>query len=80
MRRPPTAPTLGLAEAASYVGLSPTTFMREVKAGTLPPPLKLQCRRRLWSRAALDRAIDPDHAQPPPNDRVAAAIDAYDPV
>lgn len=69
-------------EAAAYLGLSPGTFAREVAAGTLPPPIPLAGRRRLWSRAALDRAAAGPDARPEPADEpaaIAAAIDAYQP-
>ncbi len=48
--------TLPLAEAAAYVGLSPQTFLTEVKAGFMPQPLPLRSRRKLWAVAALSRA------------------------
>ena len=51
---------LSLAEAAAFVGLSPNTFLREVKAGTLPAPLPLVSSRKVWSRAALARATGAD--------------------
>lgn len=60
-----TAPAvLSRREAAAYVRLGVRTFARQVAAGRLPPPLDLTCRRKLWSRAALDRAIDPASAAP----------------
>lgn len=45
---------LSLIEAAAYVGLSGRTFSRQVAAGSAPVPLRLSCRRRLWSKAGLD--------------------------
>ncbi len=60
----PAPAVLSRREAAAYVRLGVRTFAREVKAGRLPPPLDLACRRKLWSRAALDRAIDPAAAAP----------------
>jgi len=51
-------------EAAAYVRLSVRTFSKEVDAGSMPAPLSLTSRRKLWSRAALDRAIDPQNAMP----------------
>lgn len=79
----PAPATLGIAGAAAYVGLSVNTFRAEVAAGTMPPPVPLACRRKLWSRAALDRAIEgPDAASEPPaplGEQIADAIDAYAP-
>lgn len=58
MRRAGIEPgTLTLAEAAAYCALSRNTFLSEVAAGKLPRPLDLACRRKVWSRAALDRAL-----------------------
>ena len=46
-----------LDEAAHYWGLSPNSFMAEVKAGRAPPPLHFG-RRRIWDKRALDEALD----------------------
>ena len=49
---------LSLEEASAYVGLSPNTFLAEVEEGTFPPCVSLTCQRRLWDKAALDKAFD----------------------
>jgi predicted DNA-binding transcriptional regulator AlpA len=48
---------LSAAEAAAYVGVSEPTFLDDVAAGRLPPPLRFG-RRRVWDKAAIDRAFD----------------------
>lgn len=40
---------LPLEEAAAYVGLSVNTFLVEVAAGTMPAPLPLKARRKLYA-------------------------------
>lgn len=57
---PDTVPRLlSREQAAAYVGLSPNQFEIEVRAGTFPQayPLK-KTRRRLFDKAAIDRALD----------------------
>ncbi len=50
---------LSLEEAAAYVGLAPATFLAEVEARVFPPHVGLDAsRRRIWDRAALDKAFD----------------------
>jgi hypothetical protein len=49
---------LGADEAAALCGLSQAQFLKEVGAGNLPPPLRLLCKRRLWSLRALESAIN----------------------
>lgn len=49
---------LNEAEAAAYVGLSPTTFAKRVAEGAIPPPVPLSQRRIGWDRLALDRWVD----------------------
>lgn len=70
---------LSLAEAAAYVGVSPNTFLREVRAGTLPGPLPLKARRRVWSRDALARAVGAADTSPKPDlgEEIDRAIDEY---
>lgn len=72
--------TLNLAEAAAYVGLSVNTFRKEIVAGTMPAPLPLKSGRKLFSRAALDRATGSQQTAPQVSQEqeIAAAIDAYD--
>ena len=48
---------LSVEEAASYVGLSATTFRERVLAGTYPQPMR-DGKRTLWCRRALDAAVD----------------------
>ena len=49
---------LSADEAAALWGLSEAQFLAEVKAGTLPGPIGgLTCKRKLWSRLALKRAM-----------------------
>lgn len=65
----PAAPRRGLSrvEAATYVGVSPTTFDAMVKDKLMPKPLKMGS-RRVWDVRALDNAFDalaaPDEANP----------------
>jgi predicted DNA-binding transcriptional regulator AlpA len=44
-------------EAASYVGVSPTTFDKLVRKGAMPQPTQL-LGRKVWDRRALDRVLD----------------------
>lgn len=71
--------TLSTAEAAGYTGLSVGTFLAEVKAGTLPSPLPFKARRKLFSRAALDRALGSADAPRPDQveQDISQAIDNY---
>jgi hypothetical protein len=40
-------------------GLSQAQFLKEVSAGTLPPPIQgLKCKRPRWSLRSLERAMD----------------------
>ncbi len=43
--------------AAAYVGLSPTLFDTEAKAGRLPAPVALAGTVKAWDRADLDAWI-----------------------
>ncbi|UFX41826.1 hypothetical protein HAP47_0021210 [Bradyrhizobium sp. 41S5] len=48
--------------AAGYCGeVSIEAFLREVKAGTYPPPAIKKGRRQIWLTAELDRAIARAH-------------------
>ncbi|WP_407146307.1 hypothetical protein [Bradyrhizobium sp. ORS 86] len=52
---PPRQPA---AMAAGYCGeVSVESFLRQVKAGTYPPPAIKKGRRQIWLTAELDRAI-----------------------
>jgi excisionase family DNA binding protein len=44
-------------EAASYVGVSPTTFDKLVRQGTMPRPTVF-LGRKVWDRLAIDRLLD----------------------
>ncbi|MGE0024832.1 MAG: helix-turn-helix transcriptional regulator [Hyphomicrobium sp.] len=70
---------LSLDEAAAYVGISPNTFLAEVEAGTLPGPLPLKARRKVWSRDALARAIGAADTSPARDlgEEIDKAIDEY---
>ena len=65
---------LSRAEAATYVGVSPSMFDAMVKDGRMPPPKEINS-RRVWDRRALDAAFDdlPDRAEGNPWDDEAAA-------
>ena len=70
--------TLSRMEAAAYTGLSPNTFDAEVAAGHYPQPLPHKARRKLWSKAALDRVINPEQPAPVTVDEdINKAIDNY---
>jgi hypothetical protein len=58
-------------EAAALCGLSQAQFLKEVGAGNLPQPLRLLCKRKLWSLRALESAIN-GHGD---SDTVVADID-----
>ncbi len=56
----PPWPPRGLPEeqAAYYVGLSASTFRREVGAGHAPAPVRLTAGRQVWLRDQLDAWLD----------------------
>ena len=56
---PTNLPPRGLsrAEAASYIGLSPSKFDELVRDGRMPPPAPVDG-RRIWDREALDGAFE----------------------
>ena len=54
------------AEAASYIGISPTTLDRLVAQGKLPKPLKAFS-RHIWDLKALDAAFEAMAAVPDDN-------------
>ena len=75
-----TPATLSLEEAAAYVGMSKQTFLKEVRAGTMPLPLPLKGRRKLFSLAALDQRVNPLQApQRSTRDEIEEAVDSYAP-
>ena len=45
------------ADAASYVGVSPSKFDQMVSDGRMPPPFEID-RCRVWDIRRLDRAFD----------------------
>jgi hypothetical protein len=49
---------LSADEAAALCGLSQPQFLKEVGVGNLPRPLRLLCKRKLWSLRALESAIN----------------------
>jgi hypothetical protein len=49
---------LDALEAAALCGLSPTQFVKEVAARNLPGPVRLNCKRKVWSLRALESAIN----------------------
>ena len=48
---------LNRKEAASYFGISPTSFDKLVQTGQVPRPIEL-LGRKVWDRNALDHALD----------------------
>jgi predicted DNA-binding transcriptional regulator AlpA len=70
---------LPLEEAAAFIGISRNSFLKEVEAGTLPKPLPLTTRRRIWSRAALAQAIGAEGARDERaiGDEIDKAIETY---
>ena len=79
-RRGITPGGLPLEEAAAFVGISPNSFLNEVEAGTMPPPLPLKTRRKIWSRAALARVTGGDHTEATKQDvtdEIDRAIEDY---
>ena len=56
----PAAWPRGMTEAiaASYIGLSRSTFRRQVKLGTIPAPTPLTPGRQVWLREELDAYLN----------------------
>lgn len=50
--------------AAAYVGISPGHFDKAVAAGVMPQPVDV-AGVAVWSRRALERALDPQAATTP---------------
>jgi predicted DNA-binding transcriptional regulator AlpA len=48
---------LSRAEAAHYVGISPTLFDQMVRDGRMPQPKRINS-RTVWDRTRLDEAFD----------------------
>ncbi len=51
---------LNCEQAAAYAGVSPNTFLTEVKKGLWPKP-EARGHRRIWDRLAIDEAWDRRH-------------------
>ena len=72
---PRSLPPRGLsrAEAAAYVGISPSLFDRMVKDGRMPGPKRINS-RAVWDRIQVDLAFDalPDKDALNPWDEIAA--------
>lgn len=64
---------LSRAEAANYVGVSPSMFDQMVKDGRMPQPKRINS-RTVWDRRRLDDAFEelPDSAEANPWDEAAA--------
>lgn len=54
---PPSKRGLSRAEAAGYIGVSPSTFDRMILAGEMPSPKRIGT-RKVWDLRALDLAFD----------------------
>lgn len=50
--------------AAAYVGLSLTTFLREVAAGKAPRPTWITKGRKIWLKEKLDAWLDEKDGRP----------------
>jgi predicted site-specific integrase-resolvase len=48
---------LNLKLVAEYRGVSPNTFLAEVKAGTMPKP-ETRGSRKIWDRHKVDKRMD----------------------
>lgn len=71
---------LSLEEAAAYVGLSAAAFTKEIAAGRYPGPMPLSStRRKVWDRAAIDRAMDGETSGARSRDPIMDAINATEP-
>jgi predicted DNA-binding transcriptional regulator AlpA len=49
---------LSAFEAAALCGLSQAQFLKEVAVGNLPAPVRLICKRKVWSLRALESVIN----------------------
>ncbi len=49
---------LSLRQAASYIGVSQSTFRKMVKSGDVPTPIRITEKRLVWDRKQLDEFID----------------------
>ena len=63
---------LKLEWVAAYRGVSPNTFLAEVKAGAMPKP-ETRGRRKIWDRHQVDKAMD--RQQEPEGDPLMEALD-----
>jgi hypothetical protein len=78
MTRPATIPTglwpprMPVEMAAGYCGeTSAEVFLRQVRAGTYPPPAVKRGRRQIWAKDDLDRAMGPSRGVETPEDVAA---------
>jgi hypothetical protein len=63
---------LGVDDAAALFGMSRPQFLKEVAAGTLPPPIGgLLFKRKLWSVRSLEAAAN---REPHPHDTLMSEI------
>lgn len=53
----PVARGLNRAQAAAYIGVSPSLFDEMISDGRMPAPKRMNS-RTVWDRLALDRAFD----------------------
>ena len=53
---------LSREQAAAYAGVSPNTFLTEVKKGLWPKP-EARRHRKIWDRLAIDEAGPPPHRE-----------------
>jgi len=53
----PVARGLNRAQAAAYIGVSPSLFDEMITDGRMPAPKRMNS-RTVWDRLALDRAFD----------------------
>lgn len=53
----PVARGLSRAQAAAYIGVSPSLFDEMIRDGRMPAPKRMNA-RTVWDRLALDRAFD----------------------
>lgn len=53
----PTRRGLSRVEAAGYIGISPNTFDRMIKEGTMPAPVEIYS-RKVWDVRAIDLAMN----------------------
>ena len=70
-----TPATLDARGTAAFLGMSTARLRREVAEGTVPGPLRLAGKRKLWSRPLLERWLAGE-ADRPDVDPILNAIDS----